>query len=128
MSERYIAVSEKNNNGIVQYVSVNVGDMLEYIDGDDRIILGKISLGDDKSSGYILNDGGVIFESNQSLDYDVFNTIIVRSYAIRANFMDIDKIPSMKHFTFNDHIVEEDSVFKHEYEWLKNDVGEEANC
>ena len=32
MSERYIAVSEKNNNGIVQYVSVNVGDMLEYID------------------------------------------------------------------------------------------------
>ena len=34
----------------------------------------------------------------------------------------------MKHFTFNDHIVEEDSVFKHEYEWLKNDVGEEANC
>ena len=32
MSERYIAVSEKNDNGIVQYVSVNVGDMLEYID------------------------------------------------------------------------------------------------
>lgn len=32
MSERYIAVSEKNEKGIVQYVSVNIGDMLEYID------------------------------------------------------------------------------------------------
>ena len=40
--------------------------------------------------------------------------------------MDIDKIPSMKHFTFNDHIVEEDSVFKHEYEWLKCDTDEKC--
>ena len=32
MSEKHIAVSEKNNNGIVQYVSVNTKDMLEYID------------------------------------------------------------------------------------------------
>lgn len=116
------------NSGYKWELQTSEGDGFYHIDGDDRIILGKISLGDDKSSGYILNDGGVIFESNQSLDYDVFNTIIVRSYAIRANFIDIDKIPSMKRFTFNDHIVEEDSAFKHEYEWLKNDVGEEANC
>lgn len=116
------------NGGYKWELQTSEGDGFCHIDGDDRIVLGKISLGDDKSSGYILNDGGVIFESNQSLDYDVFNTIIVRSYAIRANFMDIDKIPSMKRFTFNDHIVEEDSAFKHEYEWLKNDVGEEANC
>nr|DAR95139.1 MAG TPA: hypothetical protein [Caudoviricetes sp.] len=114
------------NNGYKWELQTSEGDGFCHIDGDDRIILGKISLGDDKSSGYILNDGGVIFESNQSLDYDVFNTIIVRSYAIRANFMDIDKIPSMKHFTFNDHIVEEDSAFKHEYEWLKCDTNEKC--
>lgn len=32
MSENYVAVSEKNDNGIIQYVSVNTKDMLEYID------------------------------------------------------------------------------------------------
>ena len=31
MSENYVAVSEKNENGIIQYVSVNTKDMLEYI-------------------------------------------------------------------------------------------------
>ena len=32
MSENYVTVSEKNDNGIIQYVSVNTKDMLEYID------------------------------------------------------------------------------------------------
>lgn len=113
------------NNGYKWELQTSEGDGFCHIDGDDRIVLGKISLGDDKISGYILNDGGVIFESNHSLDYDVFNTIIVRSYAVRSNFIDIGKIPSMKRFTFNDSFVED---MKHEYEWLKNDVDEEVNC
>ena len=120
---------DSNNEEYILELQTSEGDGFCHIDGDDRIILGKILLENDtKNIGYILNDGGVIFESNQSLDYDIFNTIIVRSYAVRSNFMDIDKIPSMKHFTFNDHIVEEDSAFKHEYEWLKNNVDEEADC
>lgn len=115
----------RKNNGYRWELQTSEGDGFCHIDGDDRIVLGKISLGDDKISGHILNDGGVIFESNHSLDYDVFNTIIVRSYVVRSNFIDIGKIPSMKRFTFNDSFVED---MKHEYEWLKNDVDEEVNC
>lgn len=29
--KKYIAISESNDNGVVQYISVNIGDMLEYI-------------------------------------------------------------------------------------------------
>ena len=82
------------NRGYKWELQTSEGDGFCYIDGDDRIVLGKITLGDDdaKNIGYILNDGGVIFESNQSLDYDVFDSIVIRSSPIRASSMDINTI------------------------------------
>lgn len=114
------------NSGYKWELQTSEGDGFHHIDGDDRIVLGKISLVDDdtKNIGYILNDGGVIFKSNQSLDYDVFNTIIVRSYAIRANFIDIDKIPSMKRFTFN----KEDIISSEDIECLSAGIEESLRC
>lgn len=53
------------------------------IDGDDRTVLGKIdwALNGD-NVGYILNDGGIIFNKGLHLDYKSFITIIERSNLI----------------------------------------------
>ena len=76
------------------------------IDDDGRFVFGKVTLGNENKchDGYILNDGGIIFDSNKSLDCFIFGAISYKATVIGRSFMKID-IPSIKdHNTFNDDI------------------------
>ena len=72
------------------------------IEGDDRFIFGKVTLGNEKCpEGYILNDGGIIFDSNKTLSILTFSEIVDKVTVIGREYLGID-IPSIiGHNTFN---------------------------
>ena len=72
------------------------------IEGDDRFIFGKVTLGNEKCpEGYILNDGGIIFDSNKTLSILTFSEIVDKVTVIGREYLGID-IPSIiSHNTFN---------------------------
>lgn len=73
------------------------------IEGDDRFVFGKVTLGDENTcpEGYILNDGGIIFDSNKTLSILTFSEIVDKVTVIGREYLGID-IPSIiSHNTFN---------------------------
>ena len=66
------------------------------IEGDDRFIFGKVTLGNENvcPEGYILNDGGIIFDSSKTFDVFMFSEIVDKVTVIGREYIGID-IPSI---------------------------------
>ena len=72
------------------------------IEGDDRFVFGKVTLGKEKCpEGYILNDGGIIFDSNKTLSILTFSEIVDKVTVIGREYLGIDIPGIVGHNTFN---------------------------
>lgn len=78
------------------------------IEGDDRFIFGKVTLGNENRcpEGYILNDGGIIFDSNKTLNFFMFSEIVEKVTVIGTAYLGIDIPIIISPNTFNDHIAD----------------------
>lgn len=79
------------------------------IEGDDRFVFGKVILGNENGfpEGYILNDGGIIFDSNKTLNVFTFSEIVDKVTVIgRRKYLGIDIPIIINPNTFNDHIAD----------------------
>lgn len=99
-----LTFDESDHTLILQKSECN--DNFCKIENDDRFVFSKVTIGSENScpDGFILNDGGIIFDSNKSLDRFTFSAIVDKATLIGRSFMKIYIHNVKDHNTFNEHI------------------------
>ena len=99
-----LTFDESDHTLILQKSECN--DNFCKIEDDDRFVFSKVTIGSENGcpDGFILNDGGIIFDSNKSLDCFTFSAIVDKATLIGRGFMKIYIHNVKDHNTFNEHI------------------------